>query len=223
MIAGLLLILVIVVVVAGTMIAVFARRKGAENAIRDFAVSQGGRWHAWGNGTTPSFGIGPGEHYRFAVEFPRQGMPVAALESANPGGGSAKVWHSVRVAAPVTPRLCLCKIGPLDPPDHPLAQAFISSRLLGVDGVLAAWPVPDPSLRPLIAVYTADLGFANSVVTPAFLRWFAGAVPPLAPMIDIEAGVARSYIPEPMDVASLTTTADRLLAVTRALAVPRSG
>src|SRR5437763_441441 len=83
------------------------------------------------NGTTPSFGIGPGEHYRFAVEFPRQGMPVAALESANPGGGSAKVWHSVRVAAPVTPRLCLCKIGPLDPPDHPLAQAFISSRLLG--------------------------------------------------------------------------------------------
>jgi hypothetical protein len=221
MIAGLLLALVIVIVVVVLGVLFFTRRKGVENALRDFAVSQGGRWHAHGDATRPSFGVGPDEQYLFALEFPRQGVPVVALQGSIAGSNTSgsKAWHSVRVAAPMTPRLCLCKIGPIDPPDHPLAQRFVQTRLLGVDRVLPAWPVPDPVLRPLIAVYAADAQFAGKLLTPAFLHWFAREVPPLAPMIDIGGGIAQSYVPEALSLESLTVTADRLLAVIHTLGV----
>ncbi|GAA4540193.1 hypothetical protein [Amycolatopsis samaneae] len=217
MIALVLIVGVVVIVLIGLAVALASRKRGRDD-LRAFVAAQGGRWHDSGSGTRPGFGVRPDERYTFALEFGRHGVPVVAFQGMDTVGGDTTVWHRVRVAAPMTPRLCLYKTGPVDRPDSPTHRMMIRTYLASVSGELAEWSVPDPALRPLITVHTADPGFANAVLTPAFLHWYAGAVPPLSPGIDLGDGIASSRITGPMSVASVTQVADRLLAVAHGIA-----
>ncbi|MFD9959118.1 hypothetical protein [Amycolatopsis sp. NPDC058986] len=218
MIALWLMLGIVVIVLIGLVVALVSRKKGRDD-LRAFATSQGGRWHDSGSGTHPGFGVRPDERYTFALEFGRQSVPVVAFQGVDTVGGDTTVWHKVRVGAPMTPRLCLYKIGPVDRPDSPMHRMMLRTYIpASVSRELAEWPVPDPALRPLIAVYTADPRFADTVLTPAFLHWYAGAVPPLSPGIDVGDGVASSRITGPMSIASVTQVTDRLLAVAHGIA-----